>query len=172
MTGVYDENVEQAIRERLHEHEAAKQAAEQRLIVVQHTIEEADRAIAHISFSIEDYRKAHGLPPRSDKPSPVLSAEYSHLGPTDLVQYWADKHGGEVVVKELARVAKDAGMFPNYRQAASSIYAVLKRKSFEKVGAGHFKKIQTSMPIQNGEGKSIHLPVASSEPITVSASQF
>ena len=141
MTDIYDENVEQAIRGRLHEHEAARQAAEQKLLIVQHTIEEADRAIAHISFFLDDYRKAHGLPPRSDKPSPVLAAEYSHLGPTDLVQYWADKHGGEVIVKDLARVAINAGMFAVYRHAASSIYAVLKRKPFEKVEPGHFRRI-------------------------------
>ena len=172
MTGVYDENVEHAIRERLHEHEAAKQAAERRLIAAQNTIEEEDRAIANICFALEDYRKAYGLPPRSDKPSPVLGAEYSHLGPTDLVQYWAGKHGGEVIVKNLARVGIDAGMFPNLRHASSTIYAVLKRKRFEKVGPGHFKKMQTSMQPQEGGGKNIPLPVASSEPIIVSVSQL
>ena len=157
MTGVYDENVEQAIRERLHEYEAARQAAEQRLITVQHTIEEVDRAIAHISFFLEDYRKAHGLPPRSDKPSPVLASEYSHLGPTDLVQYWADKHRGEVVVRELARVAVNAGMFAQYRHAASSIYGVLKRKPFEKVSPGYFKRIENT-PSGNDHNIAIPLP--------------
>ena len=157
MTDIYDENVEQAIRERLHEHEAARQAAEQKLLIVQHTIEEADRAIAHISFFLDDYRKAHGLPPRSDKPSPVLAAEYSHLGPTDLVQYWADKHGGEVIVKDLARVAINAGMFAQYRHAASSIYAVLKRKPFEKVSPGYFKRIENT-PSGNDHNIAIPLP--------------
>ena len=157
MTGVYDENVEQAIRERLHDYEATRQAAEQRLITVQHTIEEADRAIAHISFFLEDYRKAHGLPPRSDKPSPVLATEYSHLGPTDLVQYWADKHGGDVVVKELARVAVNAGIFDQYRNAASSIYGVLKRKPFDKVEPGHFKRQEFHTPVN---GYSLPWPTA------------
>lgn len=161
MTGVYDENVEQAIRERLHEYESVRQVTEQRLISVQHTIEEVDRAIAHLYFVIEDYRKAHGLPPRSDKPSPVLTAEYSHLGPTDLVQYWADKHGGDVVVKELARVAVNAGMFAQYRQAASSIYAVLKRKPFDKVEPGHFKRQESPTPV-NGHSFALPSPTTTS----------
>ncbi len=156
MTGVYDENVEQAIRERLHEYESVRQGTELRLISAQQTIDAVDRAIAHLYFVIEDYRKAHGLPPRSDKPSPVLSAEYSHLGPTDLVQYWADKHGGEVVVKELARVAVNAGMFAQYRNAASSIYAVLKRKPFEKVRPGYFKRIENP---HSGNDHNIAIPV-------------
>ena len=140
MAAIYDEKVEQAILELLHKHEAAKQAAQRKLLAAQSAIAMEDQAIAHLRFALEDYRGAHGLPSRPNTPSPVLEAEYSHLGPTDLVQYWADNHGGEVIVKDLARVAINAGMYPNYRQAASTIYAVLKRKPFDKVGPGHFKR--------------------------------
>ena len=157
MTFIYDENVEQAIRERLHEHEAAKQAAERKFMAIRNTIGEEESAIAHLQFVLDDYRKAHGLPSQPDKPSPVLEAEYSHLGPTALVEYWAHNHGGEVIVKDLAKVAINAGMFAQYRHAASSIYAVLKRKPFKKIRPGYFKRVE-STPSENGQNIAIHLP--------------
>ena len=157
MTDIYNENVEQAIRGRLHEYEAAKQAADRKLVAVRNIIAEEEQAIAHLQFVLEDYRKSHGLPSQPDKPSPVLEAEYSHLGPTDLVKYWADNHGGEVIVKDLAHVVINAGMYTDYRHAASTIYAVLKRKPFDKVGPGHFKRQEFHTPVN---GHSSPLPTA------------
>ena len=156
MTTIYDENVEQAIRGRLHEHEAVKQAAERKLVAARNIITEEEQAIAHLQFVLEDYRRSNGLPSQPDKPSPVLEAEYSHMGPTDLVKYWADNHGGEVIVKDLARVAINAGMFAQYRYAASSIYAVLKRKPFEKVSPGYFRRIENT---HSGNGPNIAIPL-------------
>ena len=102
---------------------------------------EAERAVDHWRFALEDYRKSHGLTARLPNPVPVLEAEYSHMGPTELVQFWSVKHDGEVVVKNLAKFAVYAGMSPNYRLASSSIYAVVfQRKGYDKIGPGHFKK--------------------------------
>lgn len=161
MAAIYDEKVERVILELLHGHEAAKQAAERKLAAAQSAIAREDQAIVHLRFALEDYRKFCGLHPRSSTPSPALEAEYAHMGPTDLVQYWADNHGGEVMVKDLARVTINAGMYPNYRHASSTIYMVLKRKPFDKVGPGHFKRRESAIPV-NGHGLAIPLRTAAS----------
>lgn len=140
MTDIYDEKVEEAIASKLHEHEATKLVAERKMEAARNEIAVAERAVEHWRFALEDYRQSHGLSARPSTPSPVLEAEYSLMGPTELVQHWADKHGGEVVVKELAKVAVNAGVFPSYRLGSSAIYAVVKRKKYVKVGPGHFKK--------------------------------
>ncbi len=140
MTDIYDERIEEAIASRLHEHEATKLVAERKMEAVRNEIAVEERAVEHWKFALEDYRKSHGLSPQSPSPSPVLEAEYSHMGPTELVQHWADKHGGEVVVKDLAKVGVNAGVFSSYRLGSSAIYAVVKRKKYVRVGPGHFKK--------------------------------
>ena len=140
MADIYDERVEGAITELIHGHQARKQAAERKMALAQSALAGADQAIGHIEFALSDYRRAHGLPARSNSPSPVLWAEYSHMGPVQLVEYWADKQRGLVVVRELARIAVGAGVYPNLRLAASAIYMVLKRKPFDRVAPGRFQR--------------------------------
>ncbi|MDE2778712.1 MAG: hypothetical protein OXI91_03420 [Chloroflexota bacterium] len=140
MNSVYDDKIEEVIASKLHEHQAAKIAAERKLEAAHKEMIDAEQAVEHWMFALEDYRRSHGLPPHPPSPSPVLEAEYSHMGPTELVQHWAEKHGGEVVVKELAKVAFNAGVSSSYRLASSAIYAILKRKNYVKVAPGHFKK--------------------------------
>ena len=141
MITVYDEEVERTIRERLYAHEAAKQSAEREVVVAREVIEEEDEAISHLWFVLADYRRMHGLRACSGAVSPVLAAEYGHLGPTELVERWADGHGGEVRVKELAGICMDAGAaFRDVWSAYASVYAVLRRKNFVKLGPGRFAR--------------------------------
>ena len=170
MYDIYDEKIEKVITSRLHEYEAVKLAAERRMEAARHEITEAEEAVNHWQFVLEDYRKSHGLPSQASTPSPVLEAEYSHMGPTELVEYWANKHDGEVVVKDLAKVAVNSGVCSDRRIGASMIYAVVKRKGYTRIAPGHFKKMQTSMQTQDRSDKNIPMPVASSEPIIISAS--
>ena len=100
---------------------------------------ENEFAIAHWRFALEDYRRANDLPTQGSYHSPVLADEYAHMGPTELVYHWAGKHNGEVVVKELAKVSMEAGTFKEHRLASSSIYAVVKRKNFTRLGPGYYK---------------------------------
>ena len=146
---MYSEQVEGAILERLHACEAEKQTAEHKLETARIAVGEKEEAIAHWRFALEDYRRAHDLPMQDTYHSPVLTREYAHLTPTELAYYWASKHNGEIVVKDLAKVGSEAGVFKQYRAAASSIYSVAKRKHFTKLGPGRFK-----VPHQNG-GKAL-----------------
>ena len=172
MSDIYDEKMEQVIASKLHEHEATRLAAERKMEAARNEMFEAEQAVDHWRFALEDYRRSHGLPPRPLNPSPILEAEYSHMGPTELVEYWANKHDGEVMVKDLTKVAVNAGVFSDRRHGSSMIYAVVRRKGYRRIGPGHFKKMPTSMHTQEGGGKNISLPAASSEPIIVSASQL
>ena len=172
MVDIYDEKMEQVMTSKLHEHEAARLAAERKLATARNEMIEAEQATEHWRFALQDYRKSHGLPPQPPNPSPILEAEYSHMGPTELVEYWANKHDGNVVVKDLTDVAVNAGVFSDKRHGVSMIYTVVKRKGFKKVGPGHFKRTQTSMQTQEVDGKNIPLPVVSSEPIIVSVPEL
>ena len=172
MTIYFDERVEQTLLELLHTYETAKRDAERKLMRAREEVEEKEQSIIHARFMIDDYRKQCGLPVQPSYRSPMLTDEYTNLGPTELVDSWADQHDGEVIVKELTQVGLAVGTFGKYRNGASAIYGVLKRKPYKKMAPGHFKKIHTSMPIQNEDDKNIPLPVVSSEPIIVSASQF
>ena len=136
---MYDEKVEQAMLERLHACEAEKQVAERKLEAARIVVMEREEATAHWRFVLEDYRRVHDLPMQGPYHSPVLAEEYAHMAPTELVYYWASKHDGEVVVKDLAKISMEAGIFKEYRFASSSIYSVAKRKHFTKLGPGHFK---------------------------------
>ena len=142
MTDIHgvDVDLEEIFVDKLYEHEHALRELEVRLAAIQEEMAEERKAVEHWTFAYTDYMKSRGLSPRNLTRNTVLEPEYAHMGPTELVQYWSDKHAGEVVVKDLAKVAVNARMFPNYRYASSSIYAVVKRKGFVKVGPGHFRK--------------------------------
>ena len=140
MTDTYSEKVENALLDMLYTHQAAKQAAERKLEAAKDAAEAEELAIAHCQYVVDDYRRVHGMPIQATGVSPVLANEFAHMGPSEFVMHWAAKHDGEVVVKELARVATEAGMFSSRRAASSSIYGVVRRKPFDKVGPGHFKK--------------------------------
>lgn len=135
----FDTDIESLFADKLYEHEKAVRELEQRLATIQEELAEEREAVQHWTFAYKDYMKSLGLAPREITVKSALEPEYAHMGPTELVQYWADKHDGEVVVKEIAKASVDAGMFPNYRHASSNIYAVVKRKGYIKVEPGHFR---------------------------------
>ena len=148
MAESYSAEFEAMLQKRLVEHHAARQVAESRLMVAKRDIEEAKKAISYIDYVIDDYRKAHGLPPNGVKASPVLAEELAHMGPAELVEHWANKNDGEVVVKELAKAAAEAGAFPSRRTASTAIYGVVRRKPFDKIAPGHFKRKADNHNIQ------------------------
>ena len=137
---MYNEVVEREVLAKLREHEQAKQAAQRRITTAEAEVEEANQAIEAYRFVLNDYRKQAGISPMAFEHSSVLEAAFKHLGPTELVDYWARRHGGDVVVKDLTKAALAAGKFKKYRNAYSAITSVVKRKKYEYVGEGHYRK--------------------------------
>ena len=80
-----------------------------------------------------------GLDPVVLKDNAGLANGFKGKGPTQLVAYWAGKHDGHVIIKDLAKALIAAGRFKKYRNAYSSINAVVRRKQYSKVKAGHFQ---------------------------------
>ena len=156
MTDIHgiDVDIEGLFVDKLYEHEHAVRELERKLAAIQEELAEERKAVDHWTFAYKDYMLSLGLSPRELTTNPVLEPEYAHMGPTELVQYWSDKHDGEIVVKDLAKVAVDARMFPNYRHASSSIYGVVKRKGFDKVGPGHFIKTKPGNGLNGHSGNA------------------
>ena len=138
---MYDELFVKTALKRLHELEQAKEAAQIRLTTAQAEINEVNEAIDAYRLVVNRERKEAGIPPKPFEHSPVLESEFKRLGPTELVEYRANKHDGNVVVKDLTKAALAAGKFKKYRNAYSAITSVLKRKNYEHVGEGHYRKI-------------------------------
>ena len=146
---MYDEKVVKEVLELLRDHEEAKQSAQRRLTVAQAEIEEATQNIQACHDVLNSYRKKYGIPGKAVEESPVLEAEFRLLGPTELVEIWASKHDGVVIVKDLTKAALAAGKFKKYRNAYSAITSVVRRKGYVKVGEGHYRK-RDKLPKGNG----------------------
>lgn len=141
---MYDKAVERGVLETIHELQMARQRAERRLEADRQEFEEAGRGIASAEDFLKAYRRLNDQPVQVD-PIPVPNQEYTRMGPVDLVEHWATLHDGEVVVKDLTKAALAAGVFTHYRNGSASIYSVLKRKKYERIGQGHFRKAEPSM---------------------------
>ena len=144
---MYEKNVEEALLAMLHKYQAAKHTAERKLAAVREEVVETEQAITHAQFMWEAYRKEYGLPTHIINHSPVMEDTYAHMGPTELVERWAGQHEGEVIIKELTRVGLSAGIFKKYNNGASSIYTVLKRKKYEQISPGRYKKVDHIVPM-------------------------
>ena len=107
----------------------------------QESIKKEDQAIEHMSFCLEEYRRECGMPARSENIVPALVDEYSHLRPVEVIHYWADRHNGDVIIKELTRTLRDAGVFTDPRAASATIHTAASRDAaFRKIKPGHFRK--------------------------------
>ena len=138
---MYANSTEQDLVQLLQDCQAQRQAAERKLQAARDTLVEKEQAEQHCQFTLDHYRKMRGLPQQMD-PSPVLESEYASMTPTEMVEHWAKKHGGLVVVKNLVKDLVKAGMFPARRTAASNIYGVLQRKKYVKIKPGQYSAPQ------------------------------
>ena len=124
----------------LQDAEKDKRNAELALEKASLVIRSKEQDIAALKLALDHYRKKYGLP--SDPiPSSIANEDYGHLGPSAAVALWADKHNGEVIVKELANELLSAHAYSDYRVAYNSVYTVLKRDTgYQKVKAGHYRR--------------------------------
>ena len=126
----------------IHHAEREKRDAEEKLEQKRHTIAEKEQVIISLRTSLDYYRRENGLPIVVD-PSPAVEENYGHLGPTDIVAKWADKHNGEIVIKDLATELKRTHIYSVYNKAYNAIYTVLKRHTvhYHKIKAGVYQTL-------------------------------
>ena len=134
---------EQEILVMINDMEREKQAAQNTLEVARATIAEKEEELTASIAILKRYRKKHGLPTNLTDPNPEPISQYANLGPGRMIDLWATMHDGEVVVKEVVRVALDAGVYKHYRQAYSILQSTARRrKGYERVGPGHYRRAE------------------------------
>ena len=128
----------------IHHAEMEKKEAEEILERVRHTIAEKGQIITSLRTSLDYYRRENDLPIIVD-PSPTVEEGYGHLGPTDIVAKWADKHNGEIVIKDLATELQRTHIYSVYNKAYNAIFTVLKRHTghYHKIKAGVYQTLAT-----------------------------
>src|SRR5207249_1726927 len=93
----------------------------------------------------------YGLTPlETTKVDPVLAAEYHRKTAREMINLWADQHGGEIIVKDACQFLADAGLFGSANQAAGTLYPTFKRMpDFERVVRGRYRRRSRSNPIDH-----------------------
>ena len=133
----------------LEDAEKEKRSAELALERARQAIQRKEQDIAALKLALEQYRKKYGLP-TNPIPSTTAKEDYGHLGPSAAVALWADRHNGEVIIKEVVNELVSANAYSDYRMAYNGVYTVLKRgKNYQRVKPGHFRRIpsQTQPPL-------------------------
>ena len=136
----------------LRDAERARQRAEQDIADAQARLAAAELDIDAIRLTIAVYRVKHSLP-NAPIPDASTHSQYAQLGPSAMVEQWADSHDGEFVLKDAASEMLKNGLFPNYRKAYNTLRTTVTRKRhFQQVGPGRFRKLmngrQLAVPIE------------------------
>ena len=134
----------------IHDAEEEKHRAERRVESAKQDVQKCVVEVQALHATLERYRRKYGIPSGSIERSLVLEAEYSTLTPWEMCSRWAQKHDGNVIMKELCRDAVAAGMYKDYQQAAGTFYSLVSRKpEVEKRARGHYF-IPQALPLTNG----------------------
>ena len=133
----------------IHDAEEEKRRAERRVESAKQDVQKCVVEVQALHATLERYRRKYGMPSGSIERSLVLESEYSTLTPWEMCRWWAQKHDGNVIMKELCRDAVAAGMYKDYQQAAGTFYSLVHRKQVEKRARGHYFIPQT-LPLTNG----------------------
>lgn len=143
------------IKALIDEAEAEREKMYQRVANAQRNIQTIDARIAAYKTTLDGHRRRYGL----DRAEVVSSSglevarAMSGFSTKDMLAYWADQHGGELVVNELVTAASAAGLFQDKEQAASTFYAALGRiDDFEKLGRGRYRRIAPRTGEDNKSG--------------------
>lgn len=134
----------------IHDAEEEKRRAERRVESAKQDVQKCDVEVQALYATLERYRRKYGMPSGSIERSLVLEAEYSTLTPWQMYRRWAQKHDGNVIMKDLCHDAVAAGMYKDCQQAAGTFYSLVRRKpGVEKRGRGHYF-IPQALPLTNG----------------------
>ena len=100
---------------------------EARLLALQGEKEQLRYRMECTEVILGEYRRKYEIARNSIDHNPVLESEYAHLRPSDIIQRWASKHDGHIVMRDLCRAMVAAGIYPEYQPAAATLYSVLRR---------------------------------------------
>ena len=90
------------------------------------------------------YLEEHGLL-LEEEPTSVLDI-YEKLGPSEMVERWADEHDGIVVIKELVNIAVASGAYRKRQSARNSLDSTIrKKKGFRWLAPGIFERAGQGM---------------------------
>ena len=136
---------EQQTKQVIHNLEAEKLDAERRVQVAQDNLAEKAQQLERWYRVLKEYRELHDLPSSDNDHSPILEDEYARLGPTEIIHYWANRHEGEVILKDLVKTVLRAGVYRDYKQAYNTLTSIVRRnKGYERVAPGHFRSRRNS----------------------------
>ena len=129
------------------EHELSE--AERCLKLAEEAVRGKERNLETLKGALEVLQERNALPvalPLVVAHSEAISAPvngYGSLGPTEMVERWAAEHEGNVVVKDVVKVAIQAGSYKHYRSAYNSLLSTVRRREdFEQIGPGRFRAIR------------------------------
>ena len=134
----------------IHDAEEEKHRAERRVESAKQDVQKCVVEMLALHATLERYRRKYGIPSGLIERSRVGEAEYSTLTPWEMCRRWAQKHDGNVIMKELCHDAVAAGIYKDYKQAAGTFYSlVLRKPEVEKRARGHYF-IPQAPPLTNG----------------------
>jgi hypothetical protein len=125
------------------------QKAEQRVAAAQRALAAVKAEIDALHHSLKIGRAEFGLSvDEPGKPDERLVAEYRNLSAREMLERWADAHGGQIVMRELSQFVVSAGIFRDKTQAAGALYpAVSRSEGFEQVTRGVYRRRTAAEPI-------------------------
>jgi hypothetical protein len=126
----------------IQDQQEERRKLESRLAAIQQQLEKCDQLIVAYRLTLEGYRAKYGL--AKSGPEPLTDhdkAVYLKLHPKDVVNRWADSHGGTVVMNELCLTMVAIHAFSDTAQAASTLYSAIRRMTeYEKVERGVYRR--------------------------------
>jgi hypothetical protein len=115
--------------------------AEQRVASAERALQAARRSRAALEHALHVYRKSYGIE-ESKSVDLELAAEFKDKSIKDMLTLWADKHGGQVVMKDITTFLTAAGFFQRKQQASGALYSTAQRSpEFERVSRGVFQRM-------------------------------
>lgn len=122
--------------------------AERDIQRAQEALAEKEQELSHWQGAMRSFRQRRGYPADEVDYRPVITDEYTTLGPTDMIRLWSKTHGGEVIMTELCERAVLSGAYKTKKQASSNLSAVIrKHKSFTWIAPGHYRQHMRSLEV-------------------------
>jgi hypothetical protein len=133
---------EQVMLDLIQEQELENTKAQQRLESARRAADASQQKLETLRAALEHGRAKRGLPePLSNVPDPSQVAEFLNKSAKDMLHYWADTHGGEVVMRDATKFLAAAGLFRDETQAAGTLYPAVNRSpDFIKIARGVYRR--------------------------------